>query len=136
MCFRCSGDNSSVIPRGSGGGSSYCSQRNVSSKGNSWRGNECSSLSDSKAHPGPCQVYSVVRDTLGTSSERSFKSSRFLFPGIQRGARAPGIWVLFQRLVIYSLCESERAALPLSASVSSSVAGRQFSPAFGKHFCS
>lgn len=71
MCFRCSGDNSGVIPRGSGGGSSSCTEQNVSSKGNSWRGNEGSPFCNREPSPSPPQEYSAARGAADSTSRAS-----------------------------------------------------------------
>lgn len=90
MCFRCSGDNSGVIPRGSGGGSSSRTEQNVSGKGNSWRGNECSPFCNREPTSG---IFS--RSGSRPIAPRGplvppCKSGRLWFPRMRGGCRAQG----------------------------------------------
>lgn len=77
MCFRCSGDNSGVIPRGSGGGSSSGTEQNVSSKGESWggkRGSACNGGPGPMANPGGFSAWGAADGTSrGSWALRSTK---------------------------------------------------------------
>lgn len=77
MCFRCSGDNSGVIPRGSGGGSSSGTEQNVSSKGESWggnRGSACNGGPGPMANPGGFSIQGAADGTSrGSWALRSTK---------------------------------------------------------------